>query len=50
MTAMLFDVKPDDPAVFTVALALLLAVAAFAALLPAIRAVRIEPSSALRYE
>ena len=50
MTAMLFDVRPDDPAVFTVALALLLAVAAFAALLPAIRAVRIEPSSALRYE
>ena len=50
MTALLFDVKPDDPAVFAVALALLLAVAGMASLIPAARAIRIEPSSALRYE
>jgi len=50
MTVLLFEVRPADPGVF-VAVALVLAlVACVASLIPAARAVRIPPSSALRYE
>ncbi len=50
MTAMLFEVRPTDPAIF-VAVALVLAlVACLASLIPSARAIRIPPASALRYE
>jgi putative ABC transport system permease protein len=50
MTAMLFDVKPNDPATFVV-VAIVLAMAALAACwLPALRAARVDPLDALRCE
>jgi putative ABC transport system permease protein len=50
MTAILFQVSPHDPWTFT-ALALLLAVVALAAsTLPGLRATRVSPIEALRYE
>jgi predicted permease len=50
MAAMLFEVKPTDPAVFIAVAALLAAVAAMASYIPARRAVRVDPAVALRYE
>jgi predicted permease len=50
MTTLLYDVKPADPAVFAVVTLVLAAVAALASLVPSMRAVRIHPSTALRYE
>jgi ABC-type antimicrobial peptide transport system permease subunit len=50
MTAMLYDVRPADPGVFLGVAALLGAVAVFASLIPSIRALRIRPAVALRYE
>jgi len=47
---MLFEVAPGDPAAIGGAIALLLAVAALAACLPARRASRVDPVIALRYE
>jgi putative ABC transport system permease protein len=47
--ALLYGVAPWDPASFTAPLLLLL-VAAAAALLPALRASRVQPGAALRYE
>jgi putative ABC transport system permease protein len=46
----LFGVKPFDPLVFTMAPVLLGLVALFAVWLPAVRATRVEPASALRSE
>jgi predicted permease len=46
----LFGVEPRDPATFAVAVAVLLAVAGFAAYLPARRASMLEPIAALRSE
>ena len=48
--ATLFGLQPTDPKAYVAAAALLLAVAAFAAFLPARRAARIEPVEALRHE
>jgi predicted permease len=50
MTTMLFHVRPDDPTVYGLALAVLLAVAALASLIPALRAVRVQPATALHHE
>jgi predicted permease len=50
MSAMLFDVRPSDPAVFLIVTAVLAAVAAIASLIPSTRAARIPPAVALRYE
>jgi predicted permease len=48
--SMLYGLKASDPASFTAAGSLLLAVALFAAWVPALRASRVEPMEALRHE
>ena len=50
MQALLASVRPGDAATFGVVLALCLAMAALGALVPALRAVRVDPMSALRAE
>jgi ABC-type antimicrobial peptide transport system permease subunit len=50
MTVMLYDVKPADPGVFVAIAFVLGGVSAIAALIPSLRAVRIRPGVALRYE
>ena len=50
ITETLYGVEPRDPATFALAVAVLLAVAGFAAYLPARRASRLEPVAALRSE
>jgi ABC-type antimicrobial peptide transport system permease subunit len=50
MTAMLYDVRPADPGVFLIVAVILAAVATLASLIPSLRALRIRPSTALRYE
>ena len=47
---MLFGVNPMDPAAYVAVSALLIAIAALAAFIPARRAARVSPSVALRYE
>jgi len=48
--ALLYEIKPLDPAVFAAVVAMLLAVAAFACIVPAWRASRLDPMRALRAE
>jgi putative ABC transport system permease protein len=48
LSALLFDVKPDDPATFVVVSLLLVSVAFVAGLVPARRASRLDPLAALR--
>jgi putative ABC transport system permease protein len=50
ISALLYDVKPGDPLVMTVVSIMLLGVAAVAALVPAWRAARVDPVTALRSE
>jgi putative ABC transport system permease protein len=48
--SVLFGLKPRDPLTMILAVVLLSAVAAFASFLPALRASRLDPLKALRYE
>jgi putative ABC transport system permease protein len=50
MTSMLYGLKPTDPWTYAAASVLLVAVAMFAAWLPARRATQVDPIAALRYE
>ena len=50
MTTLLFHVKPTDPLVFLSVAGALMAVAFVASLIPSLRAIRIHPSAALRWE
>jgi predicted permease len=50
MTALLYSVKPTDPVVYVAVAAALMVVALAASLVPSLRALRIHPSVALRYE
>ncbi len=50
LRGLLFEVRPDDPATFAVVAAALVAVAALASYLPAVRATRVDPAVALRGE
>lgn len=50
IASQLNGVSPLDPLTFAAVIALLLACASLAALIPAIRATRIDPATALRYE
>lgn len=50
MTSLLFEVKPTEPIVYVVVSVILLLVAFFASYLPARRAAKIDPISALRAE
>ena len=50
MTTLLFGVEPNDPWVFGLVAAALMAVALAASLLPSVRAIRVRPAVALRQE
>jgi len=50
LRSLLFEVTPTDPSTLVSAACLLLAIAAAAALVPARRAAKVDPSVALRYE
>jgi putative ABC transport system permease protein len=50
MTTMIYQVQPADPLTYVGVTALVFAVVALSALLPARRATRVDPIIALRYE
>jgi predicted permease len=50
LSGLLYEMSPTDPAAFVASGVVLLAVAAFAAYIPARRAARVDPIVALRYE
>jgi putative ABC transport system permease protein len=50
LESLLFEVKPSDPLTLLAAACIILAVCAVAALVPARRAMRVDPMVALRYE
>src|SRR5206468_1822984 len=50
LESFLFDIKPTDPPTFVTVVALLVAVAVLAGLLPALRATKVDPLASLRRE
>lgn len=50
LKSLLYEVKPHDPAMYTLATVLLVLVALVATLIPARAAMKVEPTAALRYE
>jgi predicted permease len=50
MSGLLYDVQPSDPLTFGIVSILLITVAALASLIPAWRAIKLDPLSALRFE
>jgi len=48
MTVVLFDVQPRDPAIFAAVVSVLTVAGLFACIVPARRATRVDPLSALR--
>jgi predicted permease len=50
LSAILYDVRPDDPTTFAIVLSMMIAISAFSCWLPARRATRIDPSRSLREE
>jgi putative ABC transport system permease protein len=50
ITALLYDVKPNDPAIFAVAVTGLAGTCLLASWVPALKAARVEPLQALRHE
>ncbi|MHB1856174.1 MAG: hypothetical protein ACYCPM_01930 [Acidobacteriaceae bacterium] len=48
LASFLYEISPHDPWVFLVSIALLMAIASAASLLPALRAARIDPTAAIR--
>jgi len=50
LTSMLFEVKPTDPATYAAVAAVLAAVALAASYIPARRAAKVDPLTALRQE
>jgi putative ABC transport system permease protein len=50
LRSMIFGVSPFDPVSFAIAIGVMLGIGLFACLLPAVRAARLDPMVALRYE